>query len=30
MVHMEPVMTMLEQKGDVRIISDTRSLKGSQ
>ncbi len=29
-VHMEPVMTMLEQKGDVRIISDTRSLKGSQ
>ena len=30
MVHMEPVMTMLEQKGDVRIISDTRSLQGSQ
>lgn len=30
MVHMEPVMTMLEQKGDVRVISDTRSLKGSQ
>jgi len=29
MVHMEPVMTMLEQKGDVRVISDTRSLKGS-
>lgn len=28
-VHMEPVITMLEQKGDVRIISDTRSLKGS-
>lgn len=28
-VHMEPVMTMLEQKGEVRIISDTRSLKGS-
>lgn len=28
-VHMEPVMTMLEQKGDVRIISDTRSLKGA-
>jgi len=30
MVHMEPVMTMLEQKGDVRIISDARSLKGTQ
>ncbi len=30
MVHMEPVMTMLEQKGDVRIISDARSLQGSQ
>ena len=30
MVHTEPVMTMLEQKGDVRIISDTRSLKGAQ
>jgi len=30
MVHMEPVMTMLEQKGDVGIISDTRSLQGSQ
>lgn len=29
-VHMEPVITMLEQKGDIRIISDTRSLKGSQ
>jgi NitT/TauT family transport system substrate-binding protein len=28
-VHMEPVMTMLEQKGDIGIISDTRSLKGS-
>jgi len=28
-VHMEPVMTMLELKGDIRIISDTRSLKGS-
>jgi len=26
----EPVMTMLEQKGDVRIISDTRTLKGTQ
>ncbi len=30
MVHMEPVMTLLEQKGDVRIISDARSLQGSQ
>ncbi len=30
MVHMEPVMTMLEQKGDVRIISDARSLRGAQ
>lgn len=30
MVHMEPVMTMLEQKGDVRIISDARTLKGAQ
>jgi NitT/TauT family transport system substrate-binding protein len=30
MVHMEPVMTMLEQKGDVRIVSDARSLKGAQ
>ena len=29
-VHMEPVVTMLEQKGEIRIISDTRSLKGSQ
>ncbi|MEO8546063.1 MAG: ABC transporter substrate-binding protein [Burkholderiaceae bacterium] len=29
-VHTEPVMTMLEQKGDVRIISDARSLKGTQ
>lgn len=29
-VHTEPVMTMLEQKGDVRIISDARSLKGAQ
>ena len=26
----DPVMTMLEQKGDVRIIADTRTLKGSQ
>lgn len=25
----EPVMTMLEQKGDVKIISDTRTLKGT-
>lgn len=29
-VHMEPVVTMLEQKGDIRVVSDTRSLKGSQ
>jgi NitT/TauT family transport system substrate-binding protein len=29
-VHMEPVITMLEQKGDISIMSDTRSLKGSQ
>jgi NitT/TauT family transport system substrate-binding protein len=26
----DPVMTMLEQKGEVRIISDTRTLKGTQ
>jgi NitT/TauT family transport system substrate-binding protein len=26
----DPVMTMLEQKGDVRIVSDTRTLKGTQ
>ncbi|MDB5899508.1 MAG: transporter substrate-binding protein [Ramlibacter sp.] len=30
MSNMEPVMTMLEQKGEVRIISDTRTLKGTQ
>jgi NitT/TauT family transport system substrate-binding protein len=29
-VHTEPVLTMLEQKGDIRLISDTRSLKGAQ
>lgn len=28
--NIDPVMTMLEQKGDVRIISDTRTLKGSR
>jgi NitT/TauT family transport system substrate-binding protein len=28
--HTEPVMTMLEQQGDVHIIADTRTLKGSQ
>ena len=28
--NIDPVMTMLEQKGDVRIISDTRTLKGTQ
>ena len=27
--NVEPVMTMLEQKGDVKIISDTRTLKGT-
>lgn len=26
----DPVMTMLEQKGDVKIISDTRTLKGTR
>ena len=26
----DPVMTMLEQKGEVKIISDTRTLKGAQ
>jgi NitT/TauT family transport system substrate-binding protein len=26
----DPVMTMLEQKGDVKIISDTRTLRGTQ
>src|SRR3982750_410445 len=30
MTNTDPVMTMLEQKGDVRIISDTRTLKGTQ
>ena len=30
MSNTDPVMTMLEQKGEVRIISDTRTLKGSQ
>lgn len=29
MSNTEPVMTMLEQKGEVRIISDTRTLKGT-
>lgn len=29
MSNTEPVMTMLEQQGDVRIIADTRTLKGS-
>ncbi len=28
--HTDPLMTMLEQKGDVKIISDTRTLKGTQ
>jgi NitT/TauT family transport system substrate-binding protein len=26
----DPIMTMLEQKGEVKIISDTRTLKGTQ
>ncbi len=30
MCNTDPVMTMLEQKGDVRIVSDTRTLKGTQ
>ena len=30
MSNTDPVMTMLEQKGDVRIVSDTRTLKGTQ
>lgn len=30
MSNVDPVMTMLEQKGDVKIISDTRTLKGTQ
>ena len=29
MSNIDPVMTMLEQKGDVRIIADTRTLKGT-
>lgn len=28
--NIDPVMTMLEQKGDVRLIADTRTLKGTQ
>jgi NitT/TauT family transport system substrate-binding protein len=28
--NVDPIMTMLEQKGDVKIISDTRTLKGTQ
>lgn len=30
MSNTDPVMTMLEQKGDVKIIADTRTLKGTQ
>jgi NitT/TauT family transport system substrate-binding protein len=30
MSNTDPVMTMLEQKGDVKVISDTRTLKGTQ
>lgn len=29
MSNVDPIMTMLEQKGDVKIISDTRTLKGT-
>ncbi|MDO8249384.1 MAG: ABC transporter substrate-binding protein [Rhodoferax sp.] len=29
MSNVDPVMTMLEQKGDIRIIADTRTLKGA-
>lgn len=28
--NVDPVMTMLEQKGDIKIITDTRTLKGTQ
>jgi len=28
--NVEPVMTMLEQKGDVKIVADTRTLKGTE
>ena len=27
--HIDPVMTMLEQRGDVRVITDTRTLRGT-
>jgi NitT/TauT family transport system substrate-binding protein len=30
MSNVDPVMTMLEQKGEIRIIADTRTLKGTQ
>jgi NitT/TauT family transport system substrate-binding protein len=30
MSNTDPVMTMLEQKGEIKIISDTRTLKGTQ
>ncbi|HSW20464.1 MAG TPA: ABC transporter substrate-binding protein [Ramlibacter sp.] len=30
MSNIDPVMTMLEQRGEVRIITDTRTLKGTQ
>lgn len=30
MSNTDPVMTMLEQKGELRIVSDTRTLKGTQ
>jgi len=28
--NVDPIMTMLEQKGDIRVIGDTRTLKGAQ
>lgn len=28
--NVDPIMTMLEQKGDIRVIADTRTLKGAQ
>jgi len=29
LVHFDPVMTMMEQKGEVRIVADTRTLRGT-
>ncbi len=30
MSNVDPIMTMLEQKGDIRVIADTRTLKGAE